>query len=114
MIEKLIEQFSELDDPRCPGKVEHRLVDILVIAVCAVIACAQSWEDIALYGRSKLGWLRQFLALPNGIPSHDTEPPRLSRRLQHLRVWSHEDINQLFTGSQGASRSHGAGASRRA
>ena len=47
-------------------------MDILVIAVCAVIACAQSWEDIALYGRSKLGWLRQFLALPNGIPSHDT------------------------------------------
>jgi predicted transposase YbfD/YdcC len=37
-----------------------------------VIACAESWEDIALYGRSKLAWLRQFLALPNGIPSHDT------------------------------------------
>ena len=72
MIEKLIEQFSELDDPRCPGKVEHRLIDILVIAVCAVIACAESWEDIALYGRSKLDWLRQFLALPHGIPSHDT------------------------------------------
>ena len=72
MIEKLIEHLSELDDPRCPGKVEHRLIDILVIAVCAVIACAESWEDIALYGRSKLDWLRQFLALPNGIPSHDT------------------------------------------
>lgn len=72
MIEKLIEHLSELDDPRCPGKVEHRLIDILVIAVCAVISCAESWEDIALYGRSKLDWLRQFLALPNGIPSHDT------------------------------------------
>ena len=72
MIEKLIEHLSELDDPRCPGKVEHRLIDILVIAVCAVIACAESWEDVALYGRSKLDWLRQFLALPNGIPSHDT------------------------------------------
>ena len=72
MIEKLIEHLSELDDPRCPGKVEHRLIDILVIAICAVIACAESWEDIALYGRSKLDWLRQFLALPNGIPSHDT------------------------------------------
>ena len=72
MIEKRIERLSELDDPRCPGKVEHRLIDILVIAVCAVIACAESWEDIALYGRSKLDWLRQFLALPNGIPSHDT------------------------------------------
>lgn len=72
MIDTLIEQLSELDDPRCPGKVEHRLIDILVIAVCAVIACAESWEDIALYGRSKLAWLRQFLALPTGIPSHDT------------------------------------------
>lgn len=72
MIDKLIEHFSELNGPRCPGKVEHRLIDILVIAICAVIACAESWEDIALYGRSKLSWLRQFLALPNGIPSHDT------------------------------------------
>lgn len=72
MIDQLIEQFSGLDDPRCLGKVEHRLLDILVIAICAVIACAESWEDIALYGRSKLPWLRQFLALPNGIPSHDT------------------------------------------
>ncbi|HRW67676.1 MAG TPA: hypothetical protein P5032_18450 [Candidatus Competibacter sp.] len=41
------------------------------------------------------------------------EPPRLSWRLQPLRVWSHEDIDKLFIGSQGASRSHGAGASRR-
>ena len=57
---------------RCRGKVEHRLTDILVIAVCAVIACAESWNDIALYGRSKLAWLRSFLELPNGIPSHDT------------------------------------------
>jgi predicted transposase YbfD/YdcC len=72
LIEKLIEHLSELDDPRCPGKVEHQLIDILVIAVCAVIACAESWEDIALYGRSKQDWLRRFLALPNGVPSHDT------------------------------------------
>ena len=72
MIDQLIDHFSDLEDPRCPGKIEHRLIDILVIAVCAVIACAESWEDIALYGRSKVGWLRQFLARPNGIPSHDT------------------------------------------
>jgi len=38
----------------------------MVIAVCAVIACAESWEDIALYGRSKQAWLATFLALPNG------------------------------------------------
>ena len=62
-VEKLVEHFSALEDPRCAGKVEHRLIDILVIAVCAVIACAESWDDIALYGRTKLGWLRSFLTL---------------------------------------------------
>ena len=71
-IESLVRHLSAVGDPRCPGKIEHRLIDILVIAVCAVIACAESWDDIALYGRSKLAWLRTFLDLPNGIPSHDT------------------------------------------
>lgn len=70
--EKLLEHFSDLDDPRCSGKVEHRLMDILVIAVCATIAGAESFEDMALYGRSKQDWLSGFLALPNGIPAHDT------------------------------------------
>ena len=53
-IENLAQYFGAIEDPRCPGKVEHRLLDILVIAVCAVVACAESWCDIALYGRSKL------------------------------------------------------------
>ena len=61
-VEKLVEHFSALEDLRCSGKVEHRLIDILVIAVCAVIACAESCY-IALYGRNKLGWLRSFLSL---------------------------------------------------
>ena len=71
-IENLARYFGAIEDPRCSGKVEHRLLDILVIAACAVIACAESWDDIALYGRSKLTWLRTFLEPPNGIPSHDT------------------------------------------
>src|ERR671938_1806266 len=71
-IEGLVRHFSVVEDPRCQGKIDHRLTDILVIAVCAVIACAESWDDIALYGRSKLDWLRTFLELPNGIPSHYT------------------------------------------
>ncbi len=71
-IENLAQYIPMIEHPRCGGKVEHRLRDILVIAVCAVIACAESWDDIALYGRSKLAWLRTFLELPNGIPSHDT------------------------------------------
>jgi predicted transposase YbfD/YdcC len=72
MIEGLVEHFAALDDPRCPGKVEHRLVDVLVVAVCAVVAEAETFEDIALYGRCKQAWLRGFLELPGGIPSHDT------------------------------------------
>ncbi len=72
MIEGLVEQFASSDDPRCPGKVEHRLVDVLGIAVCAVVAEAEMFEDIALYGHCKEGWLRGFLELPGGIPSHDT------------------------------------------
>src|SRR3954454_22364112 len=71
-IETLVQHFGTVEDPRCCGKIEHRLLDILVIAVCAVDAYAESWCDIALYGRSKLAWLRTFLELPNGIPSYDT------------------------------------------
>ena len=72
MLEALISEFEAIEDPRCDWKVEHRLVDILVIAVCAVVGEAESFEDIALYGRCKQAWLRSFLELPNGIPSHDT------------------------------------------
>src|SRR5919205_204858 len=72
MLETLIAAFETVEDPRCEWKVEHRLLDILVIAVCAVLGEAESFEDIALYGRRKEAWLRGFLALPNGIPSHDT------------------------------------------
>lgn len=68
----LVEHFSGIKDPRCAGKIEHHLIDILLIAVCAVIACAESWDAIARYGRNKVDWLKTFLALPNGIPSHDT------------------------------------------
>ena len=71
-IESLVRHFSVVEDPRCQGKIEHRLIDILVIAVCAVIACAESWDDIALYGRNKLGWLQSFLTLAHGVPSHAT------------------------------------------
>ena len=72
MLEALITAFAPLEDPRCTWRVEHKLIDILVIAVCAVVAQAESVEDIALYGRGKQDWLARFLDLPNGIPSHDT------------------------------------------
>src|SRR5437764_8669311 len=72
MVEGLASCLMGLEDPRETRRCDHQLVDILAIAVCAVVACAESWEDIALYGRSKQAWLGTFLALPNGIPSHDT------------------------------------------
>ena len=87
MLETLVAQFASLQDPRCAWRVEHKLVDILVIAVCAVLGEAESFEDIALYGRCKRDWLQRFLELPGGIPSHDTfrrvlmliEPDRFER-----------------------------------
>ena len=72
MLDAPVKELAAIEDPRCAWKVEHRLLDILVIAVCAVLGEAESFEDIALYGRCKEAWLRGFLALPNGIPSHDT------------------------------------------
>ncbi len=64
--------FGELHDPRQEGMVEHKLLDMVTIAVCAVICGAQSWVDVELFGRSRERWLKQFLELPGGIPSHDT------------------------------------------
>ena len=72
MVEGLAACFAGLAEPRQTSRCDHRLVDILAIAVCAVVACAESWEDIQLYGQSKRTWLETFLELPNGIPSHDT------------------------------------------
>lgn len=65
--------FADLPDPRrdTPNKL-HRLTDILTIATCAVIAGADGRDQVAEYGRRKEAFFRRFLALPNGIPSHDT------------------------------------------
>lgn len=64
--------FSQLDDPRLDRRKRHSLHDIIAITICAVIAGADGWTEVALFGRSKEQWLRSFLELPNGIPSHDT------------------------------------------
>jgi len=68
----LLEHFKHLEDPRAAHLVEHRLLDILALSICAVICGADSWVDIEHYGRAKEEWLRSFLPLPGGIPSHDT------------------------------------------
>ena len=65
-------QFGALTDPRSDHALSHKLIDIVIIAILAVIAGANHWTDIETFGRAKEAWLRQFLELPNGIPSHDT------------------------------------------
>ena len=67
-----LECFGELEDPRLDRQKKHKLLDIVATAVCAVIAGADSWVDVADFGKAKHAWLRTFLDLPNGIPSHDT------------------------------------------
>ncbi len=68
----LWEPFASLTDPRRDHLKEHRLVDILTIALCGVICGAAGRSAVETFGREKERWLRTFLALPGGIPSHDT------------------------------------------
>ena len=68
----ITDYFSEREDPRVERTKEHQLIDILTIAVCAVICGADTWVAIEAFGHSKYKWLKKFLKLPNGIPSHDT------------------------------------------
>lgn len=68
----LLEHFKDLKDPRAQHLIEHRLLDIIAITICAIICGAETWVDIESYGRAKEQWLKEFLELPNGIPSHDT------------------------------------------
>ncbi len=64
--------FQVLDDPRLERTRRHDLLDIVAITICAVICGADSWVDVEKYGAAKHDWLRGFLKLPNGVPSHDT------------------------------------------
>jgi predicted transposase YbfD/YdcC len=68
----IADHFRDVRDPRTGRRVEHFLVEIITIAICAVICGADSWVEIEEFGQAKEQWLRQFLILPNGIPSHDT------------------------------------------
>jgi predicted transposase YbfD/YdcC len=64
--------FENLTDPRLKRTRRHELFDLVVVALCGTIAGADSWADIERFGNLRLAWLRSFLRLENGIPSHDT------------------------------------------
>lgn len=68
----LIQRLKDLDDPRVTGRCDHMLVDILVIALCAVMAGAEGRGDVEGWGEANEERLRQYLELRNGIPGHDT------------------------------------------
>jgi predicted transposase YbfD/YdcC len=68
----LEDHFGEMPEPRVEGRCEHRLIEIIIVAICGVLCGANSWSEIEQYGRAKEGFLRQFLKLEHGIPSHDT------------------------------------------
>ena len=68
----IIEHFSELPDPRIVLKTRHRLVDIVTMGLCAVLAGADDWVEIAAYAKARESWFKGFLKLEGGIPSHDT------------------------------------------
>lgn len=92
--------FSEIEDPRVERSRAHKLMDILMISILAVIAGAKGWEDIETYALSKQAWLGKFLALPSGIPCPDTfrrvferiDPQAFERCFQR---WVGELVNQL-------------------
>ena len=67
-----LNHFETLTDPRIERSKEHLLIDIVAIAILAVISGADGWGAIELYGKTKYEWLKGLLELPNGMPSHDT------------------------------------------
>src|SRR5690348_6375931 len=68
----LMAHFSIMVDPRVERTRLHSLNDILVIAICGFICGVDNWVELEMFGEEKKTWFRQFLELPNGIPSHDT------------------------------------------
>lgn len=64
--------FGHIEDPRVDYLIIHPFINIITIALCAIIAGADNWADVARYGQSKQSWLGAFLNLENGTPSHDT------------------------------------------
>ncbi len=86
MSSQFLDHFSELEDPRIERCRKHELLDIIFLSVCAVLGDrrrsltgADGWESIEEFGEAKLVWLRKFVPMEHGIPSHDTIARVMSR-----------------------------------
>lgn len=99
----LLDQLKQVKDPRIDRTKRHLLSDILAIAICAVICGADEWTEMEAFGKAKQAWFKSFLALPNGIPSHDTLARVLARldplALQQSFVAWIQGLSQQLAGS---------------
>lgn len=77
--------LEQVEDPRVNRTKRHLLMDMLFVTICAVLSGADGWTEVELFGRTKLEWLRRFVPLLNGIPSHDTFG-RVFARLHPLQL----------------------------
>jgi predicted transposase YbfD/YdcC len=91
----ILSHFEDLKDPRIERTKKHLLLDIIGLTICAVICGADGWQDIEEYGRAKIQFLKKFLALPNGIPSHDT----IERLFQRIKPAAFERCFRSWTGA---------------
>ena len=101
-MESPLTHFKNLPDPRVDRCKDHLLEDIIFIAISGVICGAEGWNEIAEYGEAKEEWLKTFLQLPNGIPSHDT----FNRVFSALNPVAFENSFLSWTASI-AERTHG-------
>ena len=69
---ELLDWMEYIDDPRQQSKVRHKLVDIVIIVLFAILANADDWVEIAIFANSHIDYLRKYVDLKNGVPSHDT------------------------------------------
>jgi len=97
------EHFQSLQDPRrVTINLRHKFIDILVIAICAIICGADGFVAIAEFGKAKEQWFRTFLELPNGIPSHDTFTNAFtklsSKKFEACFTSWTESISEIFEG----------------
>ena len=99
--ESLVYHFSVIEDPRIDRTKDHLLIDILVVALCAMLCGGEGFVDFEEFGNAKLEFLRSFLDLPKGIPSHDTfrrvfamlDPAQFAECFRH---WS-ESLRQTIS-----------------
>lgn len=89
--------LSEVEDPRINRKKLHLLGDILLLTVMAVICGCEGWEEIELFGKTRIDFLLEHLSLPNGIPSHDT----IRRVFMRIKSKSFETVFLRWVGSLG-------------